>query len=258
MHPQTYGFEAFFAGDTVAFVHSSKLQTFGQGVLTSAKLISENEMEVEFSTPIPPGVAVDDCLENLTWTPSVTIRNCRFERIISRGILVTTRKKVLIEDNEFIKTGMHAILIANDATSWYESGEVKDVTIRNNIFEDCAYNSAPDNYAIAIAPETHGSVNIVHCNIRIENNVFKVYDFPVLTARNTEDLIFKNNKIIHTDFMKQGDKRPQFNLSACRKVRIRHNQVEGFTDVSVQLASMGKKDISTDIGNVKMITNKKK
>jgi len=255
MHPQTYGFEAFFAGDTVAFVHSSKLQVFGTGILTSAKLISEREMEVEFATPVPRDMAVNDCLENITWTPSVTIRNCRFERVNTRGLLITTRKKVLIENNAFIGTGMHAILVANDASGWYESGEVKDITISNNIFENCGYNSAPDNYIISIEPESHGSDNIIHRNIRIENNVFKVYDFPVLAARNTEVLIFKHNKIIRTDFMKQGEKRPQFDLSACRKVDISNNAVEGFEDVSIQLKSMDKKELSTDITNVKMIHN---
>jgi len=30
-----------------------------------------------------------------------------------------------------------------------------------------------------------------HRNIRIEDNVFKIYDYPVLTARSTEALIFK-------------------------------------------------------------------
>ena len=247
MHPQTYGFEAFFAGDTVAFVHSSKLQVFGTAVLTSAKLISEREMEVEFATPVPRDMVVNDCLENITWTPSVTIRNCRFERVNTRGLLITTRKKVLIEKNAFIGIGMHAILIANDASSWYESGEVRDVTIRNNVFENCGYNSAPGNYIIAIAPETHGSENIVHRNIRIENNIFKIYDFPVLTAHNTETLIFKNNKIIRTEFMKPGDKRPQFSLNACRKAEIKNNQVEGFDDVSAKIENMSKRDLLTDI-----------
>lgn len=196
-----------------------------------------------------------------SWTPSVTIRDCRFERTNTRGLLITTRRKVLIENNTFYRTGMHAILIADDASGWYESGPVQDVTIRNNTFEECGYNQAPGNYVIAIAPENHELVPgyMVHRNIRIENNVFKVYDFPVLTARSTEALIFKNNKIIRTGFMEpKGDYRPQFKLNACRKVEIRNNPVEGFSDISVQLENMDKKEVITDIKDVKMnITNKK-
>lgn len=260
MHPQTYGFEAFFAKDSVAFVHSSKLQIYGSNIVASAKLISENEMQIEFVKPVPRDIVVGDCLENITWTPSVVIRNCRFERTNARGVLITTRRKVLIENNEFIKTGMHAILIANDASSWFESGPVQDVTIRNNFFDNCGYISTPDNYVIAIAPENHEMVPgyIVHRNIRVENNVFKVYDFPILTARSTENLIFSNNKIIRTDFMKQqGGSRPQFNLNACKKVEIKKNQIEGFDAVTVRLENMIVKELSTDISVERVHTTTK-
>jgi len=228
MHAQTYGFEAFFAGDTVAFVHSSKLQIFGSGVVTSAKLISEREMQVEFADPFPGEMIVGDCLENVTWTPSVTISNCRFERTNTRGLLITTRKKVLIGNNTFYRTGMHAILIANDASSWYESGPVQNVSIMNNTFEECGYNQAPGNYVIAIAPENHELVPgyMVHRNIIIEKNTFKVYDYPILTARSTENLVFTGNKIIQTDFMKKGKKRSGFEFTACKKVLIKNNSFE--------------------------------
>jgi len=249
MHPQTYGFEAFFAGDTVAFVHSSKLQVFGSGILTSAKLISEREMQVEFANPVPGDIIVGDCLENITWTPAVTIRNCRFERTNTRGLLITTRKKVLIESNTFYRTGMHAILISDDASGWYESGPVMDVTIRNNTFEECGYNQAPRNFMIAIAPENHELVPdyMVHLNIRIENNTFKVYDYPILTARSTENLIFTGNKIIQTDFMDKGKKRPEFELTACRKVKIEKNIFQPDELPDIKSSKMVKKDIKTDV-----------
>ena len=255
MHPQTYGFEAFFALDTVAFVHSSKLQIFGSGIVKSAKLISEREMVVEFLKPVSGDLVVGDCLENITWTPAVTIRNCRFERTNTRGILITTRKRVLIENNQFIKTGMHAILIANDASSWYESGPVQDVTIQNNLFENCGFNSAPGTFVIAIAPENHVLVPgyMVHRNIRIENNIFKVYDYPVLTARSTENLIFTGNKIIRTDFRKAGENRPSINLNACRKVVIKGNHVEGFEEPTIRIQNMEKKELNTDMIKSKII-----
>ncbi|HET9052630.1 MAG TPA: right-handed parallel beta-helix repeat-containing protein, partial [Cyclobacteriaceae bacterium] len=124
MHAQTYGFEAFFKGDSVGFTRSASLQTFGYGVVKAATLISEREMLIEFERSIPSGIQNGDCLENITWTPALTIRNCRFEGTNTRGLLVTTRRKVLIEDNVFYRTGMHAILIANDASGWFESGPV--------------------------------------------------------------------------------------------------------------------------------------
>lgn len=225
MHPQTYGFKAFFEHDSIAFVHPETLQVFARGQIKNSALISDYEMVIELTHPIPRGLLKGDCLENLSWTPSLTVRNCRFESVNTRGLLVTTRGKVLIEKNIFYRTGMHAILIGDDAMSWFESGPVEDVLIRGNEFIECAYNSSPDNYAIAIAPENHSLLKnyYVHHNIRIENNIFKVYDAPIMTARSVDGLTFKNNKIIQTHFMEPGIGNNSFRLIACKQVIISEN-----------------------------------
>ncbi|CAL1518965.1 right-handed parallel beta-helix repeat-containing protein [Chitinophaga sp. MM2321] len=251
MHPQTYGFAAFFAGDSIAFLHAASLQLFGNGMIKSATLISEREMEVTLTTDKPAALKAGDCLENITWTPSVAIRNCRFESVNTRGLLVTTRKKVVIENNTFYRTGMHAILIADDASSWYESGPVADVLITGNTFEECGYNQAPGNYVIAIAPENHELVKgyMVHRNIRIENNTFKIYDYPVLTARSTDNLVFTGNHISWTDnFMKpQGPVRASFNLTACSRVQLLKNDFNTPFRPTVSLHNMAAKALKTDL-----------
>ena len=117
MHHQTYGFEAFFAGDSIAFVNPQTLLSLGQAVVKNAMLINKKEMEIELNDPLPATIKEGDCIENITWTPELTVRNSHFERTNTRGILVTTRRKVLIENNTFFKTGMHAILIADNALS---------------------------------------------------------------------------------------------------------------------------------------------
>ncbi|HEY9256522.1 right-handed parallel beta-helix repeat-containing protein, partial [Chitinophaga sp.] len=250
MHHQTYGFEAFFAGDSIGFVHSAELQTYGHGLVAAAKMLSAREMEVTLNKDIPAGVRIGDCLENTTWVPSLTIRNCRFESVHTRGILVTTRKKVLIANNTFYRTGMHAILIADDAGSWYESGAVADVTITGNTFEGCGYNQAPGNFVIAVAPENHTLVKsyMVHRNIRIENNDFKIYDYPVLTARSTANLIFRNNRINWmTGFMAPGTMRPSFELTACEGVTISGNDFKVPFKPEVALKEMLPKALKTDL-----------
>jgi len=111
---------------------------------------------------------------------------------------VTTRRKVLIEDNTFYKTGMYAILIADDALSWYESGAVRDVTIRRNRFIGCGYNDAPDDYVIAIAPENRKTVDgaFVHHNIRIEDNEFDTRGGRLLKARSVDGLTLQHNRVV--------------------------------------------------------------
>ena len=245
MHHQSYGFEAFIPGDTVAYLHSASLQIFEQGIVKTAKLISEREMLVELQKPFSAGLKVGDALENTTWTPAVTIKNSRFEGTISRGTLITTRRKVIIENNVYYRTGMHAILIENDASGWYESGAVTDLTIRNNQFIECGFNSAPDNYVISINPQNHEVVPgyYVHRNINIINNTFKVYDAPLLTARSTRGLVFVNNKIEKSDFLPADKTRPAFSFTGCTQLKVSGNHFYKDAPMGIKTSGMSSSDI---------------
>lgn len=204
MHNQTYGFKGFYENDTVAFIRSNMLQTIGENIVKSVLQVSEREMQIDFFKTLPAEINIGDCLENLTWTPSLTVKNCHFEMTNTRGLLVTTPKKVLIENNHFYRTGMYAIQIAGDAESWYESGAVRDVIIRNNLFEECGYNrGATDSYTIAINPEDHKTLkgHWVHRNIHISQNTFKVFDNLVMKARSTNSIIFENNIVEHSHWI---------------------------------------------------------
>ena len=107
-------------------------------------------------------------VENVTWTPEVEIRNNYFSRIPTQGILVTTRRKVVIEDNVFYRIPMSGVLVSDDARGWYESGPVRDVTIRRNLFMECG------SPVIAVMPENDRYEGAVHRNVRIEANRFVI------------------------------------------------------------------------------------
>lgn len=247
MHPQTYGFPAFFAGDSIAFINPKTLLPLGFAKLKTAKLINRREMEIEVDGAIPAFVSSELCIENLTWTPKVIIRNSRFERTNTRGLLITTRRKVLIENNHFLHTGMYPILIADDALSWFESGAVQDVTIRNNVFEECGNNSGSG--AINIAPENNdpAEVNSVHRNIRITGNVFMVNKGEVLRARSVDRLVFTGNKIIHTNLLQNDADKPVIYVTACKNVVVEKNTFDAKGWPAVQLSKMNTTDIKTDI-----------
>ena len=53
MHHQTYGFDAFFAGDSIAFVDPKTLMPLGTAKLKTAKLINKREMEIEVEGTLP-------------------------------------------------------------------------------------------------------------------------------------------------------------------------------------------------------------
>lgn len=254
MHGQSYGFNAFFPGDTVAFVHSASMVRFEKGRVKSVERLSDREIAVTFENNVPDALEAHDCVENMTWTPEVLIRGNDFTRTNTRGVLLTTPRKAVIENNKFFRTGMSAILIEADAEGWYESGPVRDVTIRNNEFVDCAYQGGPGNAIIAIHPSNKIAdvKKPVHFNIRIENNIFKTFDYPVLYAKSTQELIFNNNTIVRThDLSPQSKSKRMFYFNGCSNVRISGTKLEG--DVlgkNVRLENMPK-------GNLKLSGSEK-
>ena len=118
--------------------------------------------------------------------------NNYFARIPTRGILITTRGKSLIQDNIFYRIPMPSILVSDDARGWYESGPVKDLTIRRNTFIEC---SSP---VIAIMPEIDRYDRPVHENIVIDGNRFIMDGYPAVEAKAASNLQIIN-KIIMVD-----------------------------------------------------------
>ena len=229
MHPQTYGFMTCHAGDSVAFVQPNTLAIYRYAVVKTAGWISPREILVTFTRPVPREVRLTDIMENITWTPRVYIRHCYVTGTETRGFLITTRRKAVIEYNSFIRLGMSAILVADDGLSWYESGQVHDLTIRNNLFRECGHNILPANYVITIAPENHQLTQTpVHSNIRITGNQFICYTPAILTARSVDGLTFSGNSIDQVPWFQSDRSIPDAGmtlkaivLTACHHVSIR-------------------------------------
>jgi hypothetical protein len=131
----------------------------------------------------PVGTVVED----VTACPDVEFSENTLNRITLRGLLVTTRGKILIENNKFLNTGMSGIYVANDALTWHESGRVESMMIRGNAFMNCEENS------ILIAPENRRFQDFVHENIYIENNLFVLSGIPALNVNSTKNIVMKNN-----------------------------------------------------------------
>jgi hypothetical protein len=192
MHPQTYGFSAFLPKDEVAFVNADTLNPYASGRVAAVAMKSPREWLLTLENAVPADIGERDVLENLTWTPEVEIVGNTFVRIPTRGILATTPRRIVIRDNTFLNMKMSAILVAADASSWYESGAVTDMSIVDNRFVNCG---GPGHAVIRIEPENKHHHAAVHRNIRIACNRFETTGEAWLTARSTEGLIFQNNVI---------------------------------------------------------------
>jgi hypothetical protein len=98
----------------------------------------------------------------------------------------------VIEDNVFDGLDMSSILVSCDASNWYESGPVRDLTIRRNTFR----HPSPNHPVIWINPENTviDEAAPVHENIRIEDNTFESGDVMV-AAKSVRNLALRNNQI---------------------------------------------------------------
>lgn len=208
MHSETAGFPQVSVGDQVTLVNRDTLQdlpwrarvTAVSGPSGRDHKNSLTTMSVTFDKPLP-GAALPHvvALENLTYSPAVTIRHNHFESIPTRGILVTTRKPVLIKNNVFDQMQMASIYISGDVNGWYESSVVRNVTIRRNVFIRPGLGSDVAQPVIFISPTSGGRdpARAAHSHVKIYDNVFLMEDTGVLDAKNVRDLRFNNNRVTH-------------------------------------------------------------
>ncbi|MEG2687793.1 MAG: right-handed parallel beta-helix repeat-containing protein, partial [Clostridia bacterium] len=192
-HKDTYGFDAFDCGDEVEFVKRTTLEALGKNTVKSAELLNPRQIKLVLKLPLDKSVKVGVGVENTTATPELYVDNCKFKNIPTRGILVTTRKKVVISNNIFDKTGMSGVLISNDIGMWYESGRVQDVTICGNTFACCGHQN---HWATVLIKPENISVNKdkpVHKNIKIENNNFQLSGTTAISAKCAKNIEITNN-----------------------------------------------------------------
>jgi hypothetical protein len=214
--------------------------------------------KMTFTQPLPKGVQAGDYMENKTWSPNVEIRNCKIlKNHRARGILVTTPYKVVIENNYF-RTAGTAILIEGDMDMWWESGANTDVSIRNNTFEDCLTSGCATGRrsewgeAIITITPSHRPVNErtepYHKNIRIEDNIFKTFDIPLIHARSVRGLTFNNNDVIRTyTFEPYAWQKSSFKLDGCREVTISGNRMpDDYSTRLIEIEHMKKSDLKVD------------
>ena len=219
MHDQTYGFDAFSTGDSVGLVHPASLLTYQNNKLLKVQKLNDKEFLLNLDNPLPEDAQTGDVVENITATPQVWIHHNTIEKIPTRGILVTTWRKVLIENNIINRTHNSAIMISDDASSWYESGAVKDVTIQNNTFFECG------GPVIGVLPENKViSASAVHTGIKITGNKVILKDAQFIDASSTSGIRISGNKITPVGAVKDIDK--LISLKNCTDIKIYNNQVK--------------------------------
>ena len=186
MHRQTHGFAPHAPGDEIAVVNHQTIREYPDNprrVVTAVERKSDTDWLLTLDGPCP-AFEKDDVIDNITWQPDLTARDNHVSVNPVRGFLLTTRGKVIVENNVFQRCNMAAILISADAASWFESSPVRDVLIRGNTFVGCGISIDP--HVQAALPDEP-----VHENIRILDNHFIGAG---VTAKAARGLTIKGNR----------------------------------------------------------------
>ena len=175
MHAETWGFQAFEAGDELEFIRWDTLVPYDSAIVVSYERIDDTDIKLVLDRNIDGIVIGKDVVENATWTPDLYVRNCDFGPTSGRGILCTTRGEVIIENNSFRNLWGPALLLEDDCNFWFESGYTKEIIFRNNRVENCEYGvmweGAPViRYTPKVMNET--SEEFVHGRLIVKENTF--------------------------------------------------------------------------------------
>ncbi len=176
MHDESWGFQAFEAGDIIDFIKWDTLIPYADAKVLNFTRINDTDIYIELDKALPDTEIGKDVIENATWTPNVYVRNCLFGLTCGRGILCTTRGEVIIENNRFENVWGPALLIEDDCNFWFESGYTNEIIFRNNVLINCNYAKMyPGAPAIRYSPKVmdENSVEFVHGKLTLTGNRFE-------------------------------------------------------------------------------------
>ncbi|MGY6650289.1 alpha-1,3-galactosidase-related protein [Wenyingzhuangia sp. IMCC45574] len=225
-HSQQQGFPIGKANDAIGLVRLST-SFFPYHKLTIKKIdyINSRYQIVTFNEELPKGVQQGDLIENLDAYPEVLVENCVISNNRARGLLISTPVSTTVRNN-FFSTEMEAILIPVESGHWYESGNGANITIENNVFQDCQHSGF--NRGVIRFATDDDNENIAFKNIKILDNTFNQFDNLILQVTNTDGLLFTGNKITNSGKFKMlHPENAAIKVSASKNVVFKKNKYKG-------------------------------
>lgn len=176
MHAETWGFQAFEVGDELEFIKWNTLIPYAETKVTAYEKLNDTDIKLYVDRELPDIRVGKDVVENVSWTPDLHVSGCDFGPTSGRGILCTTRGKVIIENNRFAHLWGPALLIEDDCNFWFESGLTKEIIFRNNVIFGCDFGKTwAESPVIRYTPKimSKRSREYVHGKLVLSGNVFR-------------------------------------------------------------------------------------
>ena len=248
-HFQQEGFDFAEKSDTLRFIDRKNLRPVGIGVVKDIDMINENYYTITFEEQVPEFSNKNIAIENITWMPSLEVKNCTVKQNRARSLLISTSKSVLVENNYFASM-MAGIRICGDANYWFESGPVSNVIVRGNTFENLGIGGHAPQAILQIDPiigKKYREDGYYHKNIVFENNTIKTFDPLIIYALSVDGLIIRNNTIIQTKICPQiFSDLSHFDLQNCTNIKIEGNIYKGDNEASVSVINCQKMEFDSE------------
>ena len=197
VHHQARGIRIYRNGDKIQIVNAMSLIPYAQKTIKEAEYINQEIVRLVLCEDASE-ISAGDNVENVDRSADLIFKNNTVRNNRARGMLIATRGKTLIEDCYFHTSGS-AILFESNGSFWFESGGTQDVTIRNNLFDNCKYADWGCAVISCVPRQAIEEDKYFHRNIRINNNEFRTTFDYVVQFDNVENISFKNNRVYAAD-----------------------------------------------------------
>ncbi len=171
----------FNAGDKIAVYNGPSMEQTGEYTIIKAEEISERIRKFTLDKPVA-NHKKGDLIEDLSGNADVTIKNCKFGmanthlRLQSRGKFVITDCECELE-----------IMLSGDASYWFESSPITDLTIKNTKFttEPASIYISSEIMPTEKAPYYHKNIKITNCEFYNQTPLWGGYADNITFTDNT-------------------------------------------------------------------------
>ncbi|MFI3325269.1 MAG: hypothetical protein R3Y35_03745 [Clostridia bacterium] len=222
-HFQQVGAYGIHDGAKLLICNKETMLGVGYSYLKNTKVINNKFFELELTQEFNFDENIEYCIDDTDTYPEVIFRNNICGKNRARGLLLTGKNPILIENN-IIDTEGSAIKVNGDMHNWYESTNITSIIIRGNKIR----RRNKGNWGIAlidIDPVMRTQVNgeFFHGDMLIENNEIILDGTDLFYGYSFNSLTVKNNKIISLDKPINSDKDLTIKASNCGKVCVENN-----------------------------------
>ena len=190
-HWETVGIDFIKPGSVLRTVDPNSQLPNGTYTVMGIQKRNLNYLEIQIKEDISE-MREGDLLDEVSWKPEVVFENCVVRNNRARGILLASAGKTIIRNNLFQTPGA-TVLFESNGTYWYESGNVEDVLITENVFDNCRYAKWCNAIIEVVPRNVKEKDRYYNKRIEISRNVFKNCHSPIAWIDNTEQILFKEN-----------------------------------------------------------------